>query len=265
MELFDLKGTVSLVTGAAKWLGWDAASVLAEAGSSVIVTSRDISKAADAAARLKERYGADTLGLAMDQCAYEDVRSCMEKAFAWKGRLDILVNNAGGGSGKSLAHILKRDPEDERTMILTNLLGPLWCAKEAGKLMAEQRRGAIINIASIAGLVGRDRRMYERSAMQGQPVDYAAAKAGVMGMTRDLAAALSPYGIRVNAISPGGFEKPGDLPESFMSDYADETMLGRWGKMGSDIKGAVLFLASDASAYVTGQNLVVDGGFSVFK
>lgn len=264
-ELFGLKGSVALVTGAAKWLGWDAACILSEAGASVIVTSRDASKASETAARLHEEYGGETLGLVMDQCRYEDVKACMEEAFRWKGRLDILVNNAGGGSGKSPGHILKRDPKDEESMIRTNLLGPLWCAKEAARWMTEQKRGVIISIASIAGLVGRDRRMYDRSNMKGQPVDYAASKSGIIGMTRDLAAMLAPYGIRVNSISPGGFEKPGDLPEAFMRDYADATMLGRWGRMGTDIKGAVLFLASDASAYVTGHNLVVDGGFSVFK
>jgi NAD(P)-dependent dehydrogenase (short-subunit alcohol dehydrogenase family) len=101
--------------------------------------------------------------------------------------------------------------------------------------------------------------------MTGQPVDYAAAKAGVIGLTRDLAGMLSPKGIYVNAISPGGFEKPGNLPPTFMKDYADRTMLGRWGRMGVDIKGAALFLASAASDYVTGHNLVVDGGFSAWQ
>jgi NAD(P)-dependent dehydrogenase (short-subunit alcohol dehydrogenase family) len=177
----------------------------------------------------------------------------------------VLVNNAGGGSGASEAHLFRRSPEAVEEMIRTNLTGVLFCCREAGKIMAEQGHGKIISIASIAGLVGRDRRMYDRSAMNGQPVDYAAAKAGVVGMTRDLAAVLAPHGVCVNSISPGGFEKPGELPDSFVKDYADETMLGRWGRMGFDIKGAALFLASAASDYVTGHNLVVDGGFSVFK
>jgi NAD(P)-dependent dehydrogenase (short-subunit alcohol dehydrogenase family) len=130
--------------------------------------------------------------------------------------------------------------------------------------MAEQGSGKIINIASMAGLIGRDRRLYERSKMNGQPVDYAAAKAGVIGLTRDLAGALSPLGVHVNAISPGGFAK-GDLPERFTREFADRTMLGRWGRMGIDIKGPALFLASAASDYVTGHNLVVDGGFSLWR
>jgi NAD(P)-dependent dehydrogenase (short-subunit alcohol dehydrogenase family) len=95
-------------------------------------------------------------------------------------------------------------------------------------------------------------------------VDYAGAKAGVIGLTRDLAARLSPEGVFVNSISPGGFDK-GELPASFVKDYSDAVMLGRMGKIGADIKGAALFLASAASDYVTACDLVVDGGFSVFK
>jgi len=125
--------------------------------------------------------------------------------------------------------------------------------------MVERGSGKIINIASIAGLCGRDRRMYARAGMKGQPVDYAAAKAGVIGMTMDLAGYLSPHGVYVNAISPGGFER--GQPEQFIRDYSDRTPLGRMGRDGIDLKGAVLFLASPASDYVTGQNLTVDGGF----
>ena len=129
--------------------------------------------------------------------------------------------------------------------------------------MVQQRQGKIINIASIAALVGRDRRMYQCDGMTEQPVDYAAAKAGILGMTRDLAAVLAPYRINVNAISPGGFER--GQPAEFVEAYCDRTPLGRMGRDGMDLKGEALFLASQASDYVTGQNLVVDGGFSVSK
>ena len=105
--------------------------------------------------------------------------------------------------------------------------------------------------------------MYDRSGLQGQPVDYAAAKAGVIGLTKDLAAYLSPMGVNVNCISPGGFSR--DLPESFVKDYSNRTPLGRMGRDGIDLNGAVLYLASSASDYVTGHNLVVDGGFSIWQ
>lgn len=97
-----------------------------------------------------------------------------------------------------------------------------------------------------------------------QPVDYAAAKGGVISMTKDLAAFMAPYGVYVNCISPGGFDK-GDLPEEFVKSYSNATAIGRMGKMGVDIKGAALYLASSASDYVTGHNLLVDGGFSIWK
>lgn len=99
--------------------------------------------------------------------------------------------------------------------------------------------------------------------MKGQPVDYAAAKAGVIGLTRDLAGLLSPRGVHVNAISPGGFARE-NLPAGFIKDYSDRTPLGRMGRDGVDLKGAALFLASPASDYITGHNLVVDGGFSIW-
>ena len=130
--------------------------------------------------------------------------------------------------------------------------------------MVEQGYGKIINIASIAAMIGRDREMYHRNSKKQQPVDYAASKAGLLGLTKDLAGFLSPSGVRVNAISPGGFDK-GELPEGFVKDYSNLTMLGHMGRMELDIKGAALFLASPASDYVTGENIVVDGGFRIWK
>jgi NAD(P)-dependent dehydrogenase (short-subunit alcohol dehydrogenase family) len=264
-DLFSMKDKVAMITGAHRWLGYDVAVALAEAGSSIIVTSRDPARARATAARISEGCGVDAVGVELDQRYHDSVERAFQEARQWKGRIDVLVNNAGGGSGADEGHLFRRSPEAAEDMIRTNLTGVLFCCQEAGRIMAEQGRGRIVNIASIAGIVGRDRRMYERSQMKGQPVDYAAAKAGVIGMSRDLAAVLAPYGVCVNSISPGGFEKPGELPGSFVSDYADATMLGRWGRMGCDIKGAALFLASAASDYVTGHNLVVDGGFSIFK
>ena len=264
LDSFRLDGKVAIVTGAHAWLGYGMACALAEAGSDIVVTSRELSRAQETAAKIREQFGVDALGLAMDQRHYDQVKAMAESAQAWKGHVDILINNAGGGSGKSEGHLLKRSPADEIDMIAANLTGVLFCCKEVARFMVKQGHGKIINIASMAGLIGRDRRMYERAGMNGQPVDYAAAKGGVIAMTVDLAGTLSPQGVCVNCISPGGFDK-GDLPELFTREYADKTMLGRMGRMGVDIKGAALFLASSASDYVTGHNLVVDGGFSLWK
>ena len=265
LDSFRLDGQVAIVTGASAWLGYDMACAMAEAGSDVIITSRTLSRAKEAAAKIAKEYSVETLALTMDQRYHDQVKAMIGKAYEWKGHIDILINNAGGATPAEHAILFKRTAEEETEGIFTNLVGVLFCCKEAARYMVKQGRGKIINIASMAGLLGRDRRMYERSNMKGQPIDYAAAKAGVIGMTRDLAGLLSPQGVYVNTISPGGFHKEGDLPEQFVKDFADEAMLGRWGRMGIDIKGAALFLASAASDYVTGHNLIVDGGFSVWK
>jgi NAD(P)-dependent dehydrogenase (short-subunit alcohol dehydrogenase family) len=176
----------------------------------------------------------------------------------------VLVNNAGGTPAGSPGPLFDRAPEDIENLIAVNLTGMLFCCKAFGKRMGDQGSGKIINISSVAALVGRDRRMYRRNDMAGQPVDYAAAKAGILGMTRDLAALLAPAGVCVNAIAPGGFG-PRELPSGFVNDYSDRTPLGRMGCDGVDLKGAALFLASSASDYITGHTLVVDGGFSVWQ
>jgi NAD(P)-dependent dehydrogenase (short-subunit alcohol dehydrogenase family) len=262
-KLFELTGRVALITGGAVNLGRDAANVLAAAGCDLIITSRDAERASRAAGEIKSQYGRDVLPLALDQSDAAQVAQVVERGHAWRGRIDILVNNAGGGSNKGAAQLFERDPADIARMIEVNLTGALYCCREVGRVMAARRQGKIINIASIAGIVGRDRRMYQRNDMPGQPIDYAAAKAGVIGMTRDLAGLLSPMGIQVNAISPGGFNR--NLPEGFVRDYSDRTPLGRMGRDHIDLNGAILFLASPASDYVTGHNLVVDGGFSIWQ
>jgi NAD(P)-dependent dehydrogenase (short-subunit alcohol dehydrogenase family) len=262
-KLFDLTDRVAMITGGAVNLGRDAANVLAAAGCHVVITSRDKNRAYVAAEEIKKAYNRDALALALDQSDAAQVRDVCAAAHSWKGRIDILVNNAGGGSNKGAAMLFERSPADIAKMIDVNLTGSLYCCREVGKLMAARRSGKIINIASIAGIIGRDRRMYQHSQMAGQPIDYAAAKAGILGMTRDLAAFLSPMGVHVNAISPGGFNR--NLPEKFATEYADRTPLGRMGKDGFDLNGAILFLASSASDYVTGHNLIVDGGFTVWQ
>ena len=262
-ELFKLDGKVALVIGGARHLGYDMAEALAEVGASIVLTSRSRDAAEQSARKLGAATGAKTLGLALDQGDHVQVKAVFQTALAWQGRLDILINNAGGGSGATPALLFDRDPKDVESLLAINLTGALHCCQQAALIMRERGQGKIINIGSVAGLVGRDRKMYERNGMKGQPIDYAAAKAGVIGMTRDLAGLLSPLGICVNCISPGGFARP-DHPPGFVRDYSERTPLGRMGRDGIDLKGAALFLASAASDYVTGHNLVVDGGFSIW-
>ncbi len=261
-QLFDITGKVAMVTGGARHLGYDAASILAAAGAQLIITSREKAQAEESAVKLRGKYGVDALALALDQSKFENVEAAVRDAKAWKGRIDILVNNAGGGSGLSPAWLFDRDPKDIDQMLQLNLHGTMYCCREVGRVMWEQGGGKIINIASIAGMLGRNREMYRRNNMAGQPVDYAAAKGGVISLTMDLAAMLAPRNVFVNCISPGGFARK--LSEGFVKDYSERTALGRMGRDGIDLKGAILFLASPASDYVVGHNLVVDGGFAIW-
>jgi NAD(P)-dependent dehydrogenase (short-subunit alcohol dehydrogenase family) len=263
-EMFDLSGQVAVITGGARHLGYDMADVLAEAGCDLIITSRQLVHAESAAARLRAERKRDVLPVALDVADPAQVKALAQQAQAWKGRVDVLVNNSGGSPGSG-PNLFERKPQEIQELISVNLLGTLYCAQEIGRIMVHRGRGKIINIASIAAVVGRDRRMYDRVKMRGQPVDYTAAKAGIVGLTRDLAALLAPQGIYVNCISPGGFARE-NVPPDFAKAYSDRTPLGRMGRGGSvDLKGAALFLASPASDYVTGHNLVVDGGFTIWQ
>ena len=263
-ELYSLKDKVAIITGGAGGLGFDMACELAAAGCHVVISSRFEEKLEAPASKIRSEYGVDVLALTLDQCIHEQVKDIAKQAHQWKGRIDILINNAGGGSGASEGNLFDRDPKDIINVIATNLTGTLFCCQEVGRIMAAQGYGKIINIGSVAGLVGRDRSMYRDNNKMEQPIDYAAAKAGVIGMTRDLAAFMAPYGVNVNCISPGGFRSD-NLPEGFVKAYSKATALGRMGEYGRDLRGAALFLASAASDYITGQNLVVDGGFSIWK
>lgn len=265
-ELFNLSGKVAMVVGGAQNLGWDMAEILAAAGAGIIITSRSQDKAERAAQKLAERFVVPAVGLPLDQTSPDEVKRIFDSAFNWKGALDILVNNAGGGGVAGKTRFLHRESDAIDSLIRTNLNGMLYCSKEAAIHMAKQGHGKIINIASIAAIVGRDRRLYDRCGMEGQAVDYAASKAGVIGATRDLAAYLGPMGICVNSISPGGFAgNPNRVTEQFYEEYSARTPLGRMGRDGKDIKGITLFLASPASDYITGENIVIDGGFSIWN
>jgi len=263
-EMFDLSDQVAVITGGARHFGYDMADVLAEAGCDVVITSRQLAHAEAAAEKLRARHKRDVLPLGVDVTDSAQVKALAEKAEAFKGHVEILVNNAGGSPGPG-ASLFGRKPEEIQQLISVNLLGMIYCCQEFGRIMVKRKRGKIINIASIAALLGRDRRMYERLGMRGQPVDYAAAKSGIVGLTMDVAAVLSPHGVHVNCISPGGFDRAG-TPREFVQAYSDRTPMGRMGRQGSaDLKGPALFLASAASDYVTGHNLVADGGFTAWQ
>jgi len=202
--------------------------------------------------------------LQLDVTDEGQVEAAVAAALEHFGRLDILINNAGNvTSTPETAPMEKRSLEDWRSVIDVNLTGVFLCSKHvAAKAMMPARSGVIINIGSVSGIIGKDRRVYEGTDMGGATIDYHAAKGGVVNMTRDMAVYLAPHNIRVNCISPGGFFR--HQPEAFVKAYSKTIPMGRMGQDRKELKGAALFLASEASSYVTGHNLVVDGGLSVW-
>jgi NAD(P)-dependent dehydrogenase (short-subunit alcohol dehydrogenase family) len=251
IDLFNLSGTVALVTGGSRGLGLDSAIALGEAGADIVVTARREQWLSSAAATLKEK-GIEAVAMACDVTAPEQVDAVIAAVLDRFGRLDILVNNAGVSWGQPAETV----PVDKwRGVLDTNVTGSFLVARAAAAaMMRAERGGAIVNIASIAGLVGT-------SADVLDAVGYSASKGAIISMTRDLAVKWATHGIRVNAIAPGFFETrmtTGVLERSRPS-IEQLAPMGRIGRPG-ELQGAVLFLASPASAYVTGHVLVVDGG-----
>ncbi|MBL7736961.1 MAG: SDR family oxidoreductase [Chitinophagaceae bacterium] len=262
-QLFDLSGKVFIVVGGARNLGRDIAEALAEAGANGIITSRNETLAKTSAEQIGKDTGQRVLGMALDATNENDVKNIFDYAVQEFMRLDILVNCVGGGASQGVSTQFEEQPSEEWDLLhQSNLKAPYLLCKRTSMIMKSQGFGSIINVASIAGIVGRDRRVYVKG-ISPQSVGYASAKSAVIGFSRDLAAYLGPYGVRVNTISPGGFKR--GQPEAFIKSYSDKVPLGRMGRDGIDLKGAALFLASEASAYVTGHNLVVDGGFTIWQ
>jgi gluconate 5-dehydrogenase len=263
MDLFSLVGRSAVVIGGAQNLGYDMALALAQAGAEVALTSRDTGKAEGCAAEIGQSTRRKVVAITLDAGEEKQVKEAFARIIGTFGKIDILVNNAGGtvytGGGFDF---IDRLPGDFDATLKLNLRTMFLCAREAARAMIPRRGGCIINIASMSGVTGRDRRVYP-PGMRPNMEDYSLAKGGVIAFTRDLAAELGEYGIRVNAISPGGFARGHD-PE-FVRRYSEATMLRRMGIDGLDLKGTIVYLASDASGYVTGHNLVVDGGFSAWR
>ena len=195
-----------IVTGASKGIGAATAHAVIKAGARLIAHYGNDRAGAEKATSFA-RDGQVTL-LKSDFSNMDAVDAFWSQALkAADGYIDVLVNNAGGGLDLQPTRFFDRDPAHIAQLINTNLTGVLYCCQAFGAIMSEQGAGSIINLGSIAGLCGRDRNMYERTNLPEQPIEYAAAKAGIIGATRDLAGLLSPLGVRVNAISPGGFER----------------------------------------------------------
>jgi NAD(P)-dependent dehydrogenase (short-subunit alcohol dehydrogenase family) len=266
---FDLSGKVAVVTGSAGLLGSGFCRTLAEAGASVVLADNNSAANEDLAARLTAD-GYNALAVTTDIADPESVKSLVTQTLERFKRLDILVNSA--------ALDPKFDPEhqdehassfenyaldDWKQALDVNLTGMFLVTQAAVHPMLDQKRGVIINICSTYGLVAPDQRIYQREGQaEGyKPVYYSVTKAGVMGFTRYLAGYYAGKNIRVNALTPGGVYNQHD--EEFLEKYAARTMLGRMADR-SEMNSALLFLASDASSYMTGANLIVDGGWTAW-
>lgn len=249
-ELFDLTGKVAIVTGGGGGLGRQMARALAEMGAHIALCGRNAERLEEAAAELSA-LGVRALGLHCDVTKPDDVRVLVDRTKAELGRIDILVNNAGRAW---VAPAATMPVEEWRRVLEVNLTGAFLCAQAAGNVMIEQGGGKIINIASVAGLGGAMPEVLDAIA-------YNASKGGLINFTRDLAVKWARYKINVNAIAPGWF--PSRMSSAIVERWGDRLArnvpLGRIGG-DDDLKGAVVYLASRASDYVTGQVLVVDGG-----
>ena len=252
LSMFALTGKVAIVTGGGRGIGRALAMGLAEAGADVAVAARTVGEIEATAAEIENR-GGKALAIPTDVRDVDQVAGLLHKTIAQFGRVDILVNNAGAGN--SLTRVVDMSAEAWEAMIGENLNSVFKCCKIIGEVMMKRKAGNIINLSSVAGLGP-----FPRLAA------YAAAKAGIINLTKTLAVELAPYNIRINAIAPGFLRTAMFLkamPEDSPRRRAQLKCipLRRFGSP-EDIVGVTIFLASDASAYVTGETIVVDGGLT---
>jgi NAD(P)-dependent dehydrogenase (short-subunit alcohol dehydrogenase family) len=251
-ELFDLSGQVAVVTGGATGIGRQIAYALGEAGANLVIASRKLEQLSHASQAMQKEIGVKVIGLRCDISAPEEIKNLYEQVMKEFGRVDILVNNSGATWG---APALEYPLEGWQKVIGTNVTGAWLMCQSAGQIMAKQKYGRIINIASLAAFVGTSPEFMDAVA-------YQTSKAAIAGLTKDLAVKWAQYNITVNAIAPGWF--PSKLTK-YTLDHHSQAMLkfipmGRFG--GEDeLKAAALFLASPGASYCTGVVLSIDGGW----
>jgi len=264
-DLFDLTGRTAVVTGGPGKLGSQMCDALAEAGANVVVTSRTYEDCEEKARELSSQYG-EALPVAADVTDEESVRDLVDTTVDVFGGIDVLVNNAyqASGYGKAFEELTTEEWAETLEGVLTQTFVTTQAALPA---IRESDAPSIVNIGSHYGVVPPDQRVYGDTGINNPPT-YGSAKAGVIHFTKWLASYLHEERIRVNSISPGGFyseamEDVEGYTETFVPNYEERTMLGRMGD-DTDMKGIVVYLASDASKWMTGQNVVLDGGWTTW-
>lgn len=250
-DILSCNGKVALVTGAAKGIGRACAAALARQGAHVILGVRTYDSAANALADL-EPIEAQTLVVEMDVGRVSSIETAVAKAVAHFGHIDILINNAGIGAPNKAEEVQEKDFDDT---VNVNLKGTFFCTQAVGKVMIEQKSGTIVNLSSQAGFI----------ALPTESV-YCMTKAAIAHLTKCFALEWAPHGIRVNAVAPTFIETPGTEKwlhdKEFMQSVIDRIPLGKVGRP-EDVANAVAFLASDAAAMITGETLMIDGGWTI--
>ena len=264
---FDLAGRVVLITGGAGLLGTEHAAAIAEAGGVPVIADVRGADAERAAIAVQERYGVAASGLELDVTARASCEAALARVLAVHGRLDGLVNNAAlnpkvEGAGLAATRFENYSLELWNRELSVGLSGAFLCAQVFGAYMAAHGGGVIVNIASDLGLIAPDQRIYRRPGLAAheqpvKPVTYSVVKGGLVMLTKYLATYWADAGVRVNALVPGGVYA--GQPEDFVEKLTQLIPMGRMARK-DEYRAALVFLCSDASSYMTGSNLVIDGG-----
>lgn len=262
-KLMDLTDRVAVVTGGAGHIGSAICDALAENGARIVIIDNNKELCIEKSEQITQEYHVDMLPIVMDLTNERELRQIPEKVLKQFGSIDILVNCAALVGTSSLkgwgVPFRQQDVDSWRLALEVNLTVPFILTQACSEALIKSRHGSVINIGSIYGIQGPDMHLYDGTSM-GNPAAYAASKGGLIQLTRWLATVLAPH-VRSNAITLGGVSR--NQPEPFHSKYMKKTPLQRMATE-EDIKGAALFLASDMSSYVTGHNLVLDGGFTIW-
>ncbi len=270
--LFDLTGRVAIVTGGAGLLGYHHGAILAAAGAHVVLLDLAAANPALRAEQLQLAHGPECLGLAVDITSEASIEEAREKIVAQFGRVDILINNAANNPkvedakpGQQWSRLENFPVQVWNDDIAVGLTGAFLCSRVFGAEMVKRNAGVILNVASDLGVIAPDQRLYRKDGLPEdqqpvKPVTYSVVKTGLIGLTRYLSTYWTANNIRVNAISPGGVFN--GQPTEFTDKLHALIPMARMAQK-DEYQGAVLFLCSDASSYMTGQNLIVDGGRTV--